>query len=69
VLRTMLFGVLSEASTGTWNVADMCGKAMKIFLDHIYSGSVKVIEADTGVFAELLNASDKVTKPIIHTLV
>jgi hypothetical protein len=69
VLRKMLFGNLSEASTGNWKVADMCNKTMTIFLDHLYSGSVNVIEGDIGVFTELVNASDKVTQIIIPTRV
>jgi hypothetical protein len=56
----MLSGDLSEATSGTWKVVDMRGKAMQIFLDHIYSGSVIAIQAESGVFIELLTASDKV---------
>jgi hypothetical protein len=64
----MLIGGLSEANNGTWKVVEMCGKAMEIFLDHLYTGSVKeVIEADIGVFTELLNASDKVLQTIFPT--
>jgi hypothetical protein len=65
----MLFGDPSEATTGTWKVVDMCGKAMKILLDHLYSGSVRVIEADNEVFTELVNASEKVPQTIIPTSV
>jgi hypothetical protein len=56
----MLLGSLSEATSGKWKVVDMRGKTMNMFLDHLYSGSVNVIEADIGVFSELLNASEKV---------
>jgi hypothetical protein len=58
----MLLSDMSEATNGTWKVVDMCAKAMEIFLDHLYSGSVRVLETEIGVFTELLNASEKVQK-------
>jgi hypothetical protein len=58
----MLLSDLSEATNGKWKVVDMCAKSMEKFLDHLYSGSVRVLEAEIGVFTELINASDKVQK-------
>jgi hypothetical protein len=66
VLRRLLFGGLSEASTAKWKADDMCSQSMTFLLDHLYAGAVKeVIQADIAVFTELLNASDKVTQTII----
>jgi hypothetical protein len=56
----MFFGDLSEANTGTWTVVDMSANAMKIFLAHVYCGSIVMTGVNVEVFTEILNAANKV---------
>jgi hypothetical protein len=63
VFAAMLESDLAEAQSGTLIITDMSSKAMKELLRYLYTGSLKTTPEtilEIHLFAELLNASEKV---------